>query len=187
MDIAFQFVANDIALDFVNTRVRAREGEVDLVDTPEQMTRWLNAAGLTADNAVWNWREMAAAAELRDAVRSLMQAVIGGDRPERDALDQINRNLSRYDLNWKLVLENGAYRLADRDAALTPDMVLGLLAKHAAELLASEESQRVRVCADPDCILMFKDTSKSGRRRWCSMQTCGNRAKATTFRTNAET
>ena len=37
---------------------------------------------------------------------------------------------------------------------------------------------RIRRCAHPDCILFFYDTSKNGTRRWHSMATCGNRAKA---------
>ena len=37
---------------------------------------------------------------------------------------------------------------------------------------------RTRCCAHPDCMRWFVDTSKSGRRRWCSMERCGNRAKA---------
>ncbi|HIC14689.1 MAG TPA: CGNR zinc finger domain-containing protein, partial [Gemmatimonadetes bacterium] len=36
---------------------------------------------------------------------------------------------------------------------------------------------RIRQCASEDCIYWFLDTSKSGRRRWCSMARCGNRAK----------
>jgi predicted RNA-binding Zn ribbon-like protein len=36
---------------------------------------------------------------------------------------------------------------------------------------------RVRRCAGPTCVLLFLDVSKSGRRRWCDMAVCGNRAK----------
>ncbi len=44
--------------------------------------------------------------------------------------------------------------------------------------LLAEHPERIRACANPECILHFYDTSKSGRRRWCSMAGCGNRAKA---------
>lgn len=44
--------------------------------------------------------------------------------------------------------------------------------------LRRDQPGRVRSCAHDDCVLWFLDTSKSGRRRWCSMETCGNRAKA---------
>jgi len=40
---------------------------------------------------------------------------------------------------------------------------------------------RIRKCEHDDCILHFLDTSKAGKRRWCSMETCGNRQKAAEF------
>jgi len=37
---------------------------------------------------------------------------------------------------------------------------------------------RLKLCEGHDCAWLFLDTSKNGRRRWCSMATCGNSAKA---------
>ncbi|WP_369640625.1 CGNR zinc finger domain-containing protein, partial [Nocardia sp. JMUB6875] len=53
-----------------------------------------------------------------------------------------------------------------------------LAADNLLHLLASTPD-RIRQCAHPDCVLFFLDTSKNGTRRWHSMTTCGNRAKAT--------
>jgi len=39
----------------------------------------------------------------------------------------------------------------------------------------------IRECPGEDCGYLFRDTSR-GRRRWCSMKTCGNRAKVQRFR-----
>jgi predicted RNA-binding Zn ribbon-like protein len=36
---------------------------------------------------------------------------------------------------------------------------------------------RLRQCANAKCRWLFVDDSKGGSRRWCSMSTCGNRAK----------
>ncbi|MFC5909708.1 CGNR zinc finger domain-containing protein [Streptacidiphilus monticola] len=44
--------------------------------------------------------------------------------------------------------------------------------------LVARGRDRIRVCAHESCILHFYDTSQNGRRRWCSMERCGNRAKA---------
>jgi predicted RNA-binding Zn ribbon-like protein len=48
----------------------------------------------------------------------------------------------------------------------------------AADLLTGPDLTRVRECANPQCLWLFIDDSKNGTRRWCSMQACGNRAKA---------
>lgn len=44
--------------------------------------------------------------------------------------------------------------------------------------LLADRPERVRRCAHPACVLYFHDTSRNGTRRWCSMEACGNRAKA---------
>ncbi|MGH1554964.1 CGNR zinc finger domain-containing protein, partial [Streptomyces sp. L7] len=48
--------------------------------------------------------------------------------------------------------------------------------------MTSPSLTRVRDCAGPTCGALFLDTSRPGNRRWCSMGTCGNRAKKETLR-----
>ena len=57
----------------------------------------------------------------------------------------------------------------------------------AAESLVAGELARVRRCADPRCARVFLDSTKNGRRRWCDMSTCGNRAKAARHRAKRHT
>lgn len=64
----------------------------------------------------------------------------------------------------------------DDPAAL--DHVLWPVVRSAADLLASEESKRVGECANEACAALFYDTSRNHSRHWCSMGSCGNRAKA---------
>ena len=45
-----------------------------------------------------------------------------------------------------------------------------------------DRAERLRVCANPECRWAFFDSSRTGRRRWCDMATCGNRAKAARHR-----
>ncbi len=49
------------------------------------------------------------------------------------------------------------------------------------DLLSEADLKRLRICPRPDCGFVFLDTSKAGRRRWCEMEVCGNRAKAERF------
>jgi predicted RNA-binding Zn ribbon-like protein len=46
------------------------------------------------------------------------------------------------------------------------------------DLLTSERHDPVRTCGESECGWLFLDTSRGHRRRWCSRETCGNRAKA---------
>ncbi|BBI48609.1 hypothetical protein HORIV_10300 [Vreelandella olivaria] len=55
------------------------------------------------------------------------------------------------------------------------------------QLLTEEELQLVKECEASDCVLLFHDQTKSHRRRWCSMASCGNRMKAAAHRARKKT
>jgi predicted RNA-binding Zn ribbon-like protein len=74
------------------------------------------------------------------------------------------------------------YHAADPVAA-----TLSLVARDALDLVSGRDVGRVRRCANHDCNILFLDTSRPGKRRWCSMATCGNQAKKASQRMrNAE-
>ncbi|MEV5875315.1 CGNR zinc finger domain-containing protein [Streptomyces sp. NPDC052101] len=62
---------------------------------------------------------------------------------------------------------------------------LALVARDALQLVISPALDRVRDCAGAACGALFLDTSRPGSRRWCSMDTCGNRAKKEALRSRA--
>jgi predicted RNA-binding Zn ribbon-like protein len=45
-------------------------------------------------------------------------------------------------------------------------------------MLGTDQRSRIRICASETCSARFFDRSPAGLRRWCSMRTCGNEAKA---------
>ena len=59
----------------------------------------------------------------------------------------------------------------------TTSQILSTLARDAIDLFASPHAERIRVCAAHDWGLLFVDASRPGKRRWCSMQWCGDREK----------
>jgi predicted RNA-binding Zn ribbon-like protein len=68
----------------------------------------------------------------------------------------------------------------DLDQARTT--VAGSLAHY----LAEHDERRLRLCADGTCRWLFIDQSPAGRRRWCDMRSCGNRAKVARYRARAK-
>ena len=75
-----------------------------------------------------------------------------------------------------LAFDNGRHGVADL-SDLQGWFVLPV-AFSALELLTSKRLARVKACPDQTCGWLFLDESPNGRRRWCSMATCGNREKA---------
>jgi predicted RNA-binding Zn ribbon-like protein len=47
-----------------------------------------------------------------------------------------------------------------------------------AEAMAEGTWTRLKACREPSCRSAYYDHSRNRRRTWCSMDICGNRAKA---------
>jgi predicted RNA-binding Zn ribbon-like protein len=152
-----------LAVDLLNTRWRDGERELDLLDDVRGLRRWLSEAGLA---------DTPATGQARSAVthtRDVLRRVVGG---ETGADDQLNAVLARGVV--VRMLDQG--RPSERVLIADESWVAAWRAAHSYLDLLAEAPDGVRQCASHDCILYFYDPS--GRRRWCSMSGCGNRAKA---------
>ena len=189
----FAFVAERLWLDFVNSNTAARGS--DALHDFERFVRWLEGAQLLDAERAATMRRRAqqqpagALAVLGDArrVRAVLRALaergVASQDVRSDALAEINRVLGRSAGTRRIELQgDGTFVRAfvpvgDAFAGLLIPIVDG-----AADALILGELERVRRCADPRCGRVFQDETKNGRRRWCDMATCGNRAKAARHR-----
>ncbi|MFE2039439.1 CGNR zinc finger domain-containing protein [Streptomyces sp. NPDC059477] len=69
--------------------------------------------------------------------------------------------------------------------AATGTRLLSTVARDAIDLFSGPYADRIRECGSHNCALLFVDTSRPGRRRWCSMEHCGNLAKVRAHRARA--
>jgi len=177
------FIADHLALDFLNTVVLLDGSEHDLLQSDADVRAWLELAGLLkpaeplppyqAQSLCLGSRK------LRELLRGLVRRRKLGKRLDPS---QLNTFLAAGRQRQELVLERGELRLEPRFEKATPEQLLLPVALSGAELLANADFELVRTCESPDCVLLFYDRTKSHRRRWCSMATCGNRHKVATFR-----
>jgi len=126
-------------------------------------------------------RELRDAGALRSAIGRLARQASAGDELSPDAVDVINLFAATPDIPPVL---GGGGRQAGRTNA-RPHQALGSLARDAVRLFGPDIDGRIRQCSADDCRLVYLDTSRSGTRRWCSMQRCGNRAKVRAHRLRA--
>jgi predicted RNA-binding Zn ribbon-like protein len=124
---------------------------------------------------------LARAIRLRDALREALGALVRKSRVSPVCAAPINEVLRITEGHDELVQREGAWRLefVAREGGL--DWLLAAIARSAAEILMEGTDARVRICANPACGLFFCDTSRTHRRRWCSMAVCGNRHKVASF------
>jgi predicted RNA-binding Zn ribbon-like protein len=99
----------------------------------------------------------------------------------RDWVEPINEVLRITEGHDELLQQDGKWGLAFVASEGGLDWLLAAIARSAAEIIAEGANARLRVCSNPSCGLFFYDTSRTRRRRWCSMTRCGNRHKVAAF------
>lgn len=121
------------------------------------------------------------ARRLSGNVRLAFSALVRKQTVAPKWIEPVNEILQITEGHDELVHEGGAWRIEfiAREAGL--DWLLAALARSAAEIMAEGARARLRLCANPNCGLFFYDDSRTHRRRWCSMTTCGNRSKVAAF------
>lgn len=176
MRMTFAFVSDDQALDFVGTVGRRRSEPVELLSTPEDLARWLAESG-AVDNAVQVGRlDLELALQLREAIYRLAIDCTDGTPHRETDVDLINRVSALGQVRRVLHADGSIERSGDAAAALST------VAASAIDLVGGHHRALIRECSASDCTRLYVDTSSRGTRRWCSMQLCGNRAKAAKFR-----
>lgn len=172
----FLFLADQLALDFVNTEVMENGQRADWLVAPRDLAAWLRQAGLASGSkGLAGPRLLRRAKALRAVIRRLAEALASGRPVPASVVPAINRALREERTFHELVRAAKGYEIKTRSEPGTG--VLAPIARSAAELLAAGDRLRVRRCGNPACILHFYDTTRSRTRRWCSMAGCGNRMK----------
>jgi predicted RNA-binding Zn ribbon-like protein len=177
------------ALDLVNTLRERWRRRVETLVTPADLGLWLERAGrpLGADASPVTPELLDDARALREAIDACVQAVAERAPLPKAAVERIDAWLAYSGGRPQLGLDaDGVPVLGERPAGHSPRRALGAIALDAAQMLGRpEERARVRICASDTCSARFYDRSPAGRRRWCSMRTCGNEAKARRHRARA--
>ncbi len=156
-----------LCLDFINTANWSGEQVADeYLTDPQALALWAARLGLIGAAELEG--DFAAALPARAALRRLFTS---GERRAEDLalLDRLRSRPARLTAG-----PSGRLRLEEPGI----EGLLALIAQSAADLLLSPAAERVKICPGDRCNWLFLDESPSGRRRWCSMAVCGNRAKA---------
>jgi len=189
-----ELVGGRLCLDFANTVGSYRiEPRIDYIGDYDAFLAWARHAGTVDDpefrqlarEAAKRPRDaeaaLARAKELREAIFEVFYAIAYDRRPPARAIETLNGALGTALGNQQLVREGDEWVLTCVPPGGNLEAPLWPIARSAAELLTNTAvHRRLHVCGncEHDCSWMFVDESKSGKRRWCSMADCGNRAKA---------
>jgi predicted RNA-binding Zn ribbon-like protein len=164
--------------EFINTRRR----DSDEIATPQQLVTWLHARGLLPADTMVNAEQRDRAERIREGLRALIAEnntePVSSPRP--DGLNPAARGeLAELTRDFPLMLDVTVSppRLAARARTPVEAALAGLLAV-VADAVAEGTWTRLKACREPSCRWAYYDHSRNRRRTWCSMEICGNRAKA---------
>jgi predicted RNA-binding Zn ribbon-like protein len=168
-------VNSDLVIDFVNTAGFGPDRE-DLV-SPSELVAWLSGHGL--DPGLRATRaDLDEARAVREALRELLLAHNEVDADVAGATAVLDTAARRSGLGIRFV--DGSAR-AEPSAAGVRGAIGRVLAEVSAGM-ADGTWERMKACRADDCQFAFLDTAKNRSRAWCSMQSCGNRAKVAAYR-----
>jgi predicted RNA-binding Zn ribbon-like protein len=185
------------ALDFVNSVDAWTDAEPsDYWSSPADLVAWHQRRGLItpamADaflrlpSPVAN-RLLRQAREARGELHGLFAGIAARGRAGKGALRWLETALASAAGFRHLEAHGEGVAWTVRPDPTQPASLLAPALFAAGELLTTAEFGRIRACPPPDgCGWLFLDTSRNGRRVWCSMKTCGNAAKVRRFRNRAK-
>ncbi len=175
----FRLIGGRPCLDLVATLGRRHAVPVERLPDPPALADWLAAAGLllTPPREVTP-THLGRTRTLREAVHRLVRAALEGRPLPIDDVTVVNHLAIGRDLVPQLLGVGELSRISPRPV----DAALVTLARDTAELLGSPLVERIRECGHSDCSLLFLDDTPGLRRRWCSMDRCGNLVKIAAYR-----
>ena len=149
----------DLIVRFLNTL--DVDEATDALDTLAGWAAWLSAQGLEGCFGPQDLVALQQARELRGDLRAL-------------ASGEEHAQGRQVDIQVALT--------ADGHLELSAPTTAGFLAAAAAKVAIEARIERIKICPADDCRWAFYDTSRNRSRQWCSMEVCGNRAKARAHR-----
>lgn len=189
---SYDFESGNLSLDFANTQDwHASQHPVEYLNSYADVVRWGEDARLVNAEQGRHLRAQAAkqpeeakrayerAIQFREALYHIFSSFYAGKPIPSSDLDLLNFVLRRAMSGLQVAPIEGELRWEWAPGIDGIDLILWPVARAAADLLTSDKISRVRECEDDrGCGYLFLDQSKNRSRRWCSMESCGNRAKA---------
>ncbi|WP_084432964.1 CGNR zinc finger domain-containing protein [Kibdelosporangium aridum] len=181
----YHFDAGVFCLELLLTGGPGPIGEAyEILFKPDDLAEWLldsrlnDTAPVRREDLDITESDLAHVTQFRNALWHAAEAMAKGQAPEKSHLEVINGAVGeppRPQIDVATLQRHWA-------APITGRQIAAMAAREAIDLVGST---RLRQCAGDNCALLFLDTSRPGKRRWCSMERCGNRNKVREFRSRS--
>lgn len=188
----FLFIGNHLTLDFINTKMVDLNGDLELLPDFDHLLNWFvkgNVLNIKEARIIYKrWHNkpeakdaIQLALEFRNILFHLVKRITDKNNIQTTAIKEINRVLLQENEYSYLNYTQNKFCLITKLKIVKPVHLLVPLAQQAADLLCNIRFSQIKKCENPKCVLYFYDNSKNGKRRWCRMDSCGNRQKASNY------
>jgi predicted RNA-binding Zn ribbon-like protein len=172
-----------LILDLVNTRPAGADGRTDLLDTPQQLAAWLALEGdrlhTEAGDCVPTESDLAPVHAVRAHTEAVLHALLRGTEPSKADLRALTDAQRAAPAVRELAWDGAAVTTTARRSGPLGVRLAARLAEAAADLLTDPAIGRLKRCEADDCLMLFLPAHP--RRRWCSADRCGNRARVARY------
>ena len=163
---------------FVNTA--DLEAGTEQLTSASALASWLADHGLTQGGSVRaRGADLDNAIRLREALRSILLAHVDAGPVPAEAAGELDAVACRSRLRLRFDRDGGAALEAE---ARGVDGALGRLLAIVHRAIETGAWDRLKACRQDGCAWAFYDRTKNRSGAWCSMEACGNRAKARSYR-----
>ena len=188
----WDFESGNLVLDFANTaEFHASDHPDEMLESYADLVSWAAEAGLLSQSEKQELlarakqnpndatKAFVKALELRELIYRIFSAIAGDEPPDQAVLSKFNQTLAKSLVKTQISTNEQGFTWSWQNKGKSFDSMTWPIARATANLLVSEDIHQVGECADDrGCGFLFIDTSRNHSRRWCSMEICGNRAKA---------
>ncbi|GAA2410138.1 CGNR zinc finger domain-containing protein [Streptomyces glaucosporus] len=186
--VPYRFDPGALCLELLPTGGPGGHARYEVLHEPVNLAVWASRSRLRVSSLPEVTEvELAAAKELRAALWRMAVDQAYGRAPRPQDVAVVNDTASGPPLPVRLLRPDGGTGWRrEWGPGATGAHLLSTVARDAVDLFGGPYARRIRECAADDCQLVFVDTSRPGRRRWCSMERCGNRHKVRALRARRE-
>jgi predicted RNA-binding Zn ribbon-like protein len=178
-ELTFIFRSGRLCLAFCATVGERWRRGFERLPGPADLARWYSEAGVADVPVPVTSADLDSARTVREAIYRAAKALIGGQPTAADDEAIINAAAAAPPPVPRISRSVVTLAPAAPDPAAS---ALSAVARDAVALFTSADAGRLRECASPECGLLFLDVSRPGRRRWCSSDACGGKARAAAYR-----
>jgi predicted RNA-binding Zn ribbon-like protein len=172
-------------MDFANTQYTPSGDTVELFKSYEDIQDWFLKAGLLNEFSISktqkkesHYKELI---QYRDLIKKNCFAYVESKHPLNTLIEQTNQIILDNHIHPQIIFKEEHCVVEFTTQKKEYNELLGIIAIEVMNLLNSKNAQYIKKCNNHTCSLLFVDTSKNHSRRWCSMETCGNRSKVSNF------